>query len=296
MNVVAVIVHWGAVEPTIRLTQQLDEISLFSGVIVVANDGKPRPSSFGSKFTWLVPDSNRGFGGGFMAGYEVAPDADVYLLLNNDVQLTETTVRECLEVFSDPQVGIVGPTQVNVDGIHTGCGRMTPLVTIPKKRRVPSTQNDEVDWINGAMMFIKGDSLRRVPMPVKYFLGYEDTDYCYRVRAAGWRIVVSPAQAWHSGGGTLPKAGFSYYLTRNRIWFARTHRSASTVALVTAWSALAVAPRAALKETVSGQSRGLFRMIVHGIRDGVAEQPKLDELMSNEPRPSLWGSWAGAGT
>ncbi|WP_083473285.1 glycosyltransferase family 2 protein [Frankia sp. R43] len=296
MNVVAVIVHWGRVEPTVELARQLDEISLVSRVIVVANDGKPRPQSFLPGSMWLTPDSNRGFGGGFMAGYEEAPDADIYLLLNNDVRLTGSTVRECLDVFADPRVGIVGPTQLNADGIHTGCGRMTPVASIPRKRRVPSTEIDDVDWINGAIMFVRGDCLRRVPMPVKYFLGYEDTDYCYRARAAGWRVVVSPAQAWHSGGGTLPSAGFSYYLARNRLWFARSHRNASTVALTGAWLALAVAPRVALKETVSRRSFEHSRMIVHGIRDGLATQPRSDELMSNEPRPRLWGAWASAGT
>lgn len=296
MNTTAVIVHWGVVEPTIELAKELDNISLIAGVVVVANDGKPRPPALDMNIAWLVPCTNLGFGGGFRFGYESAPGADSYLLLNNDVRLAECTVKECLEVLSVPEVGIVGPTQVNAKGIHTGCDRLTPVLTVPKRRRVPSMGADDVAWLNGAIMFVKADCLRAVEMPSKYFLGYEDTDYCYRVRDAGWRVVVSPAQAWHSGGGTLPESGFSYYLARNRLWFARSHRSATQVALAAAWLILIVAPRAAISEIIRSRSHQRCRMILRGIRDGLAAQPRSDELMPDEPRPRLWGSWTKAGT
>ncbi len=60
-------------------------------------------------------------------------------------------------------------------------------------------------------------------MDEKYFLYYDDTDFCVRVNNAGFKIwYESSAKLWHkvssSSGGAESKLSI-YYLTRNRLYF-----------------------------------------------------------------------------
>ena len=56
---------------------------------------------------------------------------------------------------------------------------------------------------------------------------YEDADFCWRVRRAGFSIHGVPdARLWHkvSQSGRQLGPHITYYRTRNRIWFYATHR------------------------------------------------------------------------
>ena len=55
-----------------------------------------------------------------------------------------------------------------------------------------------------------------------YFLQFDDTDFCFRVRKAGFRLVYVPTSiTWHKIGGTTPLGSprSVYYTYRNRIRF-----------------------------------------------------------------------------
>ncbi|WP_462187904.1 MULTISPECIES: glycosyltransferase [unclassified Frankia] len=291
MRTTAVIVHWGPTAPTMDLAAQLAAIPRISEVVVVANDLRGRPDGLGEETAWLIPPGNLGFGGGFRHACDAYPATDCYLLLNNDVQLVPATVDACLELLSRPDVGIVGPTLVNADGLHPGFAGLTRVFTVPRARRTPTDHADDVPWVTGAITFIKAECHRQVPMAVRYFLYYEDVDLCHRAQAAGWRVLVSPAQAWHTGGGTVPSNGYTYYTVRNRLWFARLHGRPRQVALVTAWLLLAVLPRVAVSELV--RRRGIVRVHcgLRGVVDGLARIPDIDQTLPGEPRASLWSTW-----
>ena len=47
-----------------------------------------------------------------------------------------------------------------------------------------------VEAVRGAVFFIRGDLLEKVgPLDEGYFFFLEETDYCWRVRAAGYRVL-----------------------------------------------------------------------------------------------------------
>jgi GT2 family glycosyltransferase len=62
----------------------------------------------------------------------------------------------------------------------------------------------EVEAVRGAALFLRRDLLRRVgALPEQYFFFLEETDWCWRVRAAGLRIVLLPgARAVHLSGAS----------------------------------------------------------------------------------------------
>lgn len=62
---------------------------------------------------------------------------------------------------------------------------------------IMSKENDvipkEVDWILGACMFIKREVIDEVGLfDERFVLYFEETDLCYRIKQAGWKIMYVP--------------------------------------------------------------------------------------------------------
>jgi len=60
----------------------------------------------------------------------------------------------------------------------------------------------------------------------RLFMHYEDADFCWRARRAGYSICAVPsARMWHQVSRSGQRLGprIAYYRSRNRIWFYRTH-------------------------------------------------------------------------
>jgi len=55
-----------------------------------------------------------------------------------------------------------------------------------------------------------------------YFIYYEDSDFCYRLREAGYKVAVVPnSYLWHQGSASVGQASLRgyYYLRRNQLRF-----------------------------------------------------------------------------
>ncbi len=62
--------------------------------------------------------------------------------------------------------------------------------------------SEEVDWVTGAVMMVRRAAIGAVgPLDESYFLYWEDLDWCYRMRRAGWSVHrVADARAIHAMG------------------------------------------------------------------------------------------------
>ncbi|WP_238439737.1 FkbM family methyltransferase, partial [Frankia sp. AgB1.8] len=284
----AVIVHWGRTESTARLAARLDQMSRIDGVVVVANDGAARPAGLPATIEWLVPHANLGFAGGFRLGAAARQDSHAYLLVNNDVWLPERTLGACLDLLAHDGVGIVGPTLLDPEGIHPAPERPTAL-SLTSRRRHAAGPNEPADvpFVTRTVLLIRAECHRQVPMDTRYFLGYEDADLAWRARAAGWRVIASRHQAWHTGGGVMRGDAMTYFTTRNRIWFARAHQGRSGVAGAL-WLALGTVPRSAGSDLLRGRGLARCRFAWHGLLDGIGPLPPADRPFPDEPRPTHW--------
>jgi len=174
------------------------------------------------RFPWVRVVSlprNLGFAAGSNAGLRALRGRHA-LLLNSDAQLVRGVLQRCISFLdAHPDVGVVGPQLLNPDGskqnsIHNFPMLMTEL--LPKgvfqfffRRRFPSRRwtGDapiDVEAVVGAALFLRASLLREVgPLPEDYFFFLEETDWCLRVRAAGWRVVhLPPAFVIHLSGGS----------------------------------------------------------------------------------------------
>ncbi len=172
--------------------------------------------------------------------------SDYVLLLNNDTVVDRSFLREIAAVAeSVKNVGIIGPKiyHYNYSGrsdVIYYAGEDIDIGRAAEGKRYGFNDIDrgqynhirEVDKIDGACMLIKTEVFKRSGfLESSFFVYWEDSDFCYRVKKDGFKIVYVPtARLWHKWASTI--GGINnptriYYYTRNRyVFLARNFRGA----------------------------------------------------------------------
>ena len=194
-------------------------------------------------------EENLGFSGGQNTGirYAIENGADYVLILNNDTIVDKNLIEELLNAAEkDKDIGIAVPKIYFASGfefhkdrykksdlgkvIWYAGGEMDWKNVIGFHRgvdEVDSGQYDRIektDFASGCCMLVKREVFEKVGfLDEKFFLYYEDSDLCERVRRAGLSIMYSPkAILWHKNAGSAGGSGSElqdYYITRNRMLF-----------------------------------------------------------------------------
>lgn len=165
---------------------------------------------------------NRGFAAACNQGIGSSTGRCV-LLLNSDA-FVEESLPAALVRFMDehPEAGAVGCRLLNPDGtVQPSCFRTPNLAQAvlelsghnarrPGNRfnrafRILDWGYDtarEVDCVAGACMGMRREAMEQIGgLDERYFLYFEDFDWCRRARAAGWKVLYCPeARAVHIGG------------------------------------------------------------------------------------------------
>jgi GT2 family glycosyltransferase len=90
----------------------------------------------------------------------------------------------------------------------------------------------EVSWLTGACMMVRAEVVKAVGMlDEKFYMYYEDGEWCYRIIKGGWKVVYYPeAEVIHYRGQTSQKRRaemvHSYYCSR--LYFFAKHFSSPT--------------------------------------------------------------------
>jgi GT2 family glycosyltransferase len=165
------------------------------------------------------------------------------------------------------QVGILGPKILNLDGSVQGSARSFPtfltglfgrnsILTkwFPNNRfsrqNVVTAGSDgvtpiEVDWVSGACMVARRRAIETVgPLDERFFLYWEDADWCRRMWDSGWKVVYYPrASVKHLVGGSSQRSRFrstvEFHKSAYRL-FAKHAKGAQRFAIPLAMGALAV--------------------------------------------------------
>jgi GT2 family glycosyltransferase len=134
--------------------------------------------------------------------------------------------------------------------IATGLGRRLLSPSYPHPRRPLRREPYEVDWINGCFMLLRRSAVERVGgMDEEYWIYSEDTDWCFRLRGAGWRIVYLPQiEAVHEGAASTRqvKEEMILQLNRSKLLFFAKHRGAAPTRRLRLLLGAVYAARAAL--------------------------------------------------
>lgn len=175
-------------------------------VIVVDNgstDGTPEFLQTRQSIRLIRNASNLGFSRANNIGIREAGARHDIVLLNNDTEIHQDDWLSLLQqaAHSAPDVGPVGCRLVQADGILRHAGAYMPLETL-RGRQIGGGERDinqyndtrDVESVVFACVYLKRELLEAVGLlDEDYFCYFEDTDYCFRAAARGYRTVCCGA-------------------------------------------------------------------------------------------------------
>ena len=190
-------------------------------------------------FPWaqlITGHGNIGFASGNNLGLKAAQGRN-FLILNPDTEIYPGTLKTLLD-YADANinVGMIGPHLINMDGSLQHSTFRFPNIRqaaygfFEKLVPVNSVENGryhheayrierEVDHILGAAMLVKRHLWTQIGgFDDKYALYFEETDWCYRARQAGWKLAYIPTPTiMHYGAHTTSTSP-----ERSSVLFARS--------------------------------------------------------------------------
>jgi GT2 family glycosyltransferase len=202
--------------------------------------------------TVIENGENLGFAAGNNVGIRaaLASGARYIMLLNNDTVVEPGLVAKLVAVLDQhAQAGIVGPKMLYFeppDVIWCAGNRInwltgkTDRCGAEVRDQGPAEPVREVDYITACAVLLRREVIEQVGLlDPRFFIYYEETDWCVRARRAGWRILYCPhARIWHkvsaAMGTTSPAT--DYYFNRNRLLFLAKNLSGPRRALALTWS------------------------------------------------------------
>jgi GT2 family glycosyltransferase len=221
---------------------------------------------------------NLGFARGCNQGMAIARGR-YFILLNSDTVLVGDPLSELVaHMDAHPEAGAGGCALLYPDGYLQGaCGRFPGIAAALRhkfdwqaarlrardKRMYFSNpflsyaehqRPQDVDWVAGCCMIVRREVVEAVgPLDESIFLFAEEWDWCYRIKAAGWRILYTPGPkvthfghaSWTLSDGkraTALLAGQDYFLRKHRgpvaAWTQRALRLGGSALKLAAWGVL----------------------------------------------------------
>lgn len=227
-------------EVTLELLQSLQHLTYPNWECVVVNNGNPDPklSSAIQNFAnikYIEAGANLGFAGGNNVGLQECLGEYVYFI-NNDTEVEPGLLEPMLKCFEDHEnVGMVSSKLIfyGTDNTIQYAGATELNAYTLRNTSIGYWEKDKGQYddvrptafIHGASMMVPAKVIEEVgQMYEDYFLYYEEYDWCQRIKKAGYRIYYCGlAKVYHkesvTTGANSPLK--TYYLTRNRLLFAR---------------------------------------------------------------------------
>lgn len=244
-KVFVVILNWNGKDDTIECLKSVSKINYSNYEVIVVDNasGDGSVATIRRVFpavTLIENKSNLGFAAGNNVGIRYALDkgADFILLLNNDTTVDADLLNELVAAYGTiPVAAFLGGKIFFYDKpdiIQYYGGRYSESHILEGHHNGEGEKDDgrfndviESEYITGCAIFAHRSLLENIGLlDERFFVYWEDGDWCLRAKSAGFKNYVIPgAKLWHkvsrSTGGGSPISTF--YVTRNRILFAKKH-------------------------------------------------------------------------
>jgi len=288
-QVVIVVLNWNGLADTLACLASLAELDYPEREVVVVDNGSSDGSvrAIRERFpmvTVLENGENLGYTGGNNVGirYALEQGADYVFLLNNDTEVDPQMLKRLIEVAeSDPGIGVVGPkilyhsepeTIWSAGGIVEPVGRPVNL-GLDERDEGQHDALREVDWVTGCALLIRSSVVRQIGLlDERFFIYFEENDWCRRVREAGFKIYYVPtARLWHKiqprHQAVSPR--HVYLMTRNRLlYLSNAHAGMPAILWVILSEQLRTVAAWSLRRRHRAM-RPLRRAVLRGIQDFV---------------------------
>lgn len=245
-RVAVVLVTWNNFDDTAECLESLRLVEHPDLLLIVVDNGSvdDTPARLRRRFpevTLIENGGNRGLTGGNNAGIRraLAGGAGFVLLLNNDTVVGPGLIAAFLSAAErHPEAGVFGARIYR----HDDPGRIWWARSRWDPRRfgfdnegseemddgISFEQEAEIDYANGCALFFRREVVERIGfMDERFFVYFEDVDWCSSARAAGIGVRYVPqARLWHKVART--NAGerspiVVYFETRNQFLWSEKH-------------------------------------------------------------------------
>ncbi|MBL7137187.1 MAG: glycosyltransferase family 2 protein [Bacteroidales bacterium] len=233
-------INYNHADVTCQMLESLYQITYPDYEVIVIDNGSPddNPKIIHEKFpraTYIETGENLGFAGANNLGICMSKGKYI-LLINNDTVVTPGFLEPLVDKMeSDPEIGAVSPkilyyylsntlqyagmTHINSFTVRShSYGYMEKDTGQHDQDRISA-------YAHGAAMMISREVVEKVGlMSLAFFLYYEELDWGFRIRKAGYKIYyVHNSKIYHLESVATGKQSplKTYYLNRSRILYMR---------------------------------------------------------------------------
>ena len=254
----------------------LDQAGLSSVIVVDHASVRDQCAALEARYpnvTWLARHDNPGFGAGVNFAARQASGDYLYVVNPDAVVGAGAVLALSRWLDTHPNVGVAGSLVRDSDGTIQGSARRFPTFSTLfagrsswLTRRFPAnplsrmnvltgphvTEPRQVDWVSGASMMIRRKAFDAVGgFDERYFLYWEDADFCRRLLSCGWHTAYVPqAEIVHHGSRSsrsqlrpmvaFHRSAFRYYFTHSgRLGTLASPFAAAVLTLRLAWKVIA---------------------------------------------------------
>lgn len=259
MKLSILIVNWNTKEFSVMCLRSIFQQEPTFGYEVVIVDNNSSDGSFdeltglfGGKANTKIlrSNANLGFAGANNLAYKNST-GEYILLLNPDTEIKHQALQRMVDLMDSGEskdIGIIGPKLTNPDGSIQSSVRKFPDIWSsmlifsslhrfwPPKKYLMTTfdynKASEVDQVMGAALLTRRSVIERIEfLDEKFWLWYEEVDFCKRVKSAGYKVMYYPeALVMHHGGESFSQLdvlrrkkilakSLVYYFEKNGSWW-----------------------------------------------------------------------------
>jgi GT2 family glycosyltransferase len=224
MKVAVVILNWNGKQLLEQFLPSVVQFSKEATVYVADNASTDNSVAFVKahfpEVSIVVNPTNTGYAGGYNEALQHI-DADVYALVNSDIEVTENWLQPIIKTFqNEPTTAIIQPKILDfknkdyfeyagaaggyIDQYGYPFCRGRIFDTLEKDNGQYDT-NQEIFWASGACFFIRSAVYNELNgFDTSFFAHQEEIDLCWRAKNKGYTIkYLFESKVYHVGGATL---------------------------------------------------------------------------------------------
>jgi hypothetical protein len=237
-KIAIIVLNWNGKQDTLACLESLTKLIYLNFEVIVVDNGSTDGSAAAirkdfPKFLLIENDENYGFAEGNNIGIRKAMQhgAELFFLLNNDTIVAADILDRFVAMFDSCQeAGILGAKiylfeqKQTIDHLGGMWNSKTATFEFIGKHQTDNGQwqnPQELDYVCGAGLILTRKVIDAIGyLDPRFFLIWEESDYCFRSRRAGFKVVTCPeAKIWHKVSASFVggKPHSTYFWWRNRL-------------------------------------------------------------------------------
>ena len=188
------------------------EASAPPGTEEPARTGQPRSQTAAARFIYFLNPDTELLPGSLWSLYKGIDEDGTIGAIGPQLRYTDGALQSNRRRFPGPLTGFFESTWLEQTWPRNPWTRRYHLADWPADTR------QDVDWLVGAALLVRGDVLAALGgFDPQFFMYSEETDLCRRIKRAGWRVVYDPASiVIHAEGRSSGQVSARRHILFNR--------------------------------------------------------------------------------